>query len=325
MLQSMTSEGRAMMAGVLKAEMEQMEEIGRDEDLLTPDKKGGIISNQYIQDLYRFYRLHPSRNDFDDIFSWKFDFHNKTGFRKLIDINPEVIIKMAAFYFEKDYFQEALEIYGQSEDQNVENLQKEAYCHQKLGNYEKALSLYRKAELYDVNKIWNLKKIALCYRNLKLPEEALKVYQTIDSLQPDNLNIIYAIGYCFSETGKYQDALNCFFKIEYLSPGNKKVWKPIAWSSFLTGKKEQAEKYYNKLMDDHPDRYDLMNIGHVKWALGKRESALEYYRQSMETGGFTEADFMAAFEEDLHVLIAQGICQDEIPIMLDQLRYSLEE
>jgi tetratricopeptide (TPR) repeat protein len=325
MLQSINSEGRAMMAGVLKAEMEQMKEISSDEDLLSPDRKSEIISNQYIQDLYRFYRLHPSKNDFDDIFSWKFDFHNKTGFRNIIDNYPEMIDKMAEFYFEKHYFQEALEIYGKSEDQNVENLQKGAYCHQKLGNYEKALSLYRKAELFDINKIWNLKKIALCYRNLKLPEEALKVYQTIDSLEPDNLNIIYAIGYCFSETGKYQDALNCFFKIEYLSPGNKKVWRPIAWFSLLTGKKEQAEKYYNKLMDDHPERYDLMNMGHVQWALAKRESALGYYRQSMGTGGFSEKDFMTAFDEDLHVLIAQGIIQDEIPIMLDQLRYSLEE
>jgi tetratricopeptide (TPR) repeat protein len=325
MLQHIQGGGREMLSGVFKMEMEQMEEIGRDEDLLTPDRKGGIISNQYIQDLYRFYRLHPLRNDFDDIFNWNFDFHNKTGFRKVINKNPEMINKIAEFYFEKNYFQEALEIYGQTEDKNVEYLQKEAYCYQKLGNYEKALSIYRKAELFDVNKVWNLKKIALCYRNLKLPAEALKVYQTLETLEPDNLSIIFAIGYCLSETGQYQDALNCFFKIEYLSPGNKKVWRPIAWFSFLTGKKEQAEKYYNKLIDEHPDKYDLMNMGHVQWSLGNRKSALEFYRQSMESGGFSENDFMKAFDEDLHVLIARDIRQDDVPIMLDQLRYSLEK
>jgi tetratricopeptide (TPR) repeat protein len=325
MLQSITPEVRTMLSGVLKAEMEQMDEIGRDEDLLTPDRKGGIISNQYIQDLYRFYRLHPLRNDFDDIFNWKFDFHNKTGFRKIFSNNPGIIYKMAEFYFEKNYFEEALEIFEQSEDQNAENLQKEAYCHQKLGNYEKALSIYRKAELYDGNKIWILKKIALCYRSLKLPAEALKVYRAIDSLEPDNLGIIYAIGYCLSETGQYQEALNCFFKIEYLSPGNKKVWRPIAWFSFLIGKKEQAEKYYNKLLDEHPDRYDLMNMGHVQWALGNRKSALAHYRQSMGNGGFSEEEFMKAFEEDLQELIARGIRQDDVPIVLDQLRYSLDE
>jgi tetratricopeptide (TPR) repeat protein len=325
MLQNITGEGKTMMDGIIKRELEQMEEIRNAEGLIDPGKEAEIISNQYIQDLYRFFKIHPSKKDFDDIFSWKFDFHNKTGFRKIFDSDPEMIHKMAAFYFEKGYFQDALEIYGQLKDPDVENLQKEAYCHQKLGNFEKALSLYRKAELYDVNRIWNLKKIALCYRNLKLQEEALKVYQTIDSLEPDNLNIIYAIGYCFSETGRYQDALNCFFKIEYLSPGSKKVWKPVAWFSFLTGKKEQAEKYYNKLMDDNPDKYDLLNMGHVQWAMDRREYSLEYYRLSLVTGGFSKLDFMTAFEEDLPVLLAQGIHQDEVPIMLDQLYYSLEE
>jgi tetratricopeptide (TPR) repeat protein len=325
MLQSINHEVRSMLSGVLQAEVEQLEEISHDEDLLNPDRKGAIISNQYIQDLYRFYRLHPLKADFDDIFSWKFDFHNKTGFRSMMNKNPEMISKMAEFYFEKKYYQEALEIYGKSQSLNVEYLQKEAYCHQKLGNYEKALSLYRKAELYDVNKIWNLKKIALCYRNLKLPEEALKVYQTIDTLEPDNLGTVYAIGYCLTETGQYQEALNCFFKIEYLSPGNKKVWRPIAWFSFMTGKKKQAEKYYRKLMEDEPNRYDLMNMGHVQWALGNRISALGYYRQSLITGGFSVEDFEKAFEEDLHVLIARGIPSDEVPIMLDQLRYSLDQ
>ncbi len=325
MLKIIPAEAREMMAGFLKAEMEQMEEVRKDENLLDPDRESGIVSNQYIQDLYRFFRLHPDRKDFEDIFDWKFDFHNKTGFRNLLDRNPEIIREIAGFYFEKGYYQEALEIFSRSDGQNGESLQKAAYCHQKLGDYEKALSLYRKAELYDVNKIWNLKKMALCYRNLKLPEEALKVYKTLDSLEPENLGTVYAIGYCYSEAGKYQDALNSFFKIEYLSPGNKKVWRPIAWCSFLTGKNEQAEKYYDKLMDEHPDRYDLMNMGHVQWALGKKKETIRYYRQSIQSGGFTAEDFMAVFEEDLQVLIARGIQPEEVSIMLDQLRYSLEE
>jgi len=325
MLQNIAGETRQMMESILKQQMEQLEEIRKEDEVLEPGKEDMIVSNQYIQDLYRFFRLHPSRKDFEDLFSWKFDFYNKRVFGSFFDQGAELINKTAAFFFEKGYFPEALEIYGRFKDQDAEHLQKEAYCYQKLGNFEKALSLYRKAELFDVNKIWNLKKIALCYRNLKLPEEALKVYQAIESREPENLNIIYAIGYCFSETGRYQDALNCFFKIEYLSPGNKKVWKPIAWCSFLTGKKEQAVKYYRKLMDDQPDKYDLMNMGHVQWSLDKRDSALDYYRQSLTAGGFSKNEFLTAFDEDLPFLVAQGIPDEEVPIMLDQLWYFLDD
>ncbi len=324
MLKSISGEARSMMKMVLKEQMEQLEEISREEVLLDPDREAKIVSNQYIQDLYRFFRLHPSRKDFDDIFSWRFDFYHKPFFRKILEKEDDLLKKTAAFYFEKGYFEEALDMYSQFGDQEGEYLQKAAYCHQKLGHFEQALELYRKAELYEVNRIWNLKKIAFCYRNLKRPEEALKVYQTLQTLDPENLNTIYALGYCYSETGRYPDALNSFFKIEYLSPGNKKVWKPIAWFSFLTGKMEQAERYYKKLLEDFPDKYDLMNMGHVQWAMGKRESALEYYRHSLTTGGFLREDFLAAFEEDKAALVSQGVPSDDIPIILDQLWYSLE-
>lgn len=325
MLQTITPEARSMMAGFLQAEMEQLEELGKEEAMLSPDRKESIVSNQYIQDLYRFFRLYPSDKGVEDIFSWKFDYHNRAVFRSLLQEHPEMMDKLAEFYFEKGYFEEALEIFGLSSEHTGEALQKAAYCHQKLGRHEQALALYKKAELYEVNKTWNLKKIALCYRNLKLPEEALKVYQTLDALQPDNLSILYAMGYCLSETGRFQEALNTFFKIEYLSPGNKKVWRPIAWCSFLTGKSAQAEKYYLKLMEEQPDKYDLMNMGHVQWVQGKRTPALDYYRLSIVTGGFSEAEFKTVFEEDLHFLLERGIDDHEVPILLDQLRYTLEE
>jgi tetratricopeptide (TPR) repeat protein len=325
MLRSISGDARAMMQMVLKEQMEQMEEISKEETLLDPDREARIVSNQYIQDLYRFFRLHPLRSEFDDIFSWRFDFYHKSFFRKMMDSEDDLVKKSAAFYFEKGYYEEALDMYSQFDDQDGEYLQKMAYCHQKLGHFEEALALYRKAELYGTNKIWTLKKIALCCRNLKRPEEALKVYQTLETLDPDNLNTIYALGYCYNETGQYQDALNSFFKIEYLSPGNKKVWKPVAWFSFMTGKTEQAEKYYKKLLEDSPDKYDLMNMGHVQWSQGKRESALVYYRHSLTSGGFSREDFLTAFEEDKPALISRGIQSDEVEMILDQLWYSLED
>jgi tetratricopeptide (TPR) repeat protein len=189
--------------------------------------------------------------------------------------------------------------------------------------------------LYEVNQLWNLKKIALCYRNLKEPDKALEYYQAAGKADPDNLSNHLNIGHCLLELNKFDEALKCYFKVEYLAPGNKKVWRPIAWCSFLTGKKDQAEKYFLKLIEDQPNRHDYMNMGHVQWSLGNRKSALEYYQRSIfkekssaEEGskeGFSEAEFLEVFEEDLPRLLDQGINSDDIPIMLDQLRYFLEE
>ena len=239
--------------------------------------------------------------------------------------DPKVLRNIGEFYFAKNHFEDAAEIFGSllNQEKSGELYQKIAYCHQKSGNFENALEGYLKAELYDINRLWNLKKIALCYRNLKQPAKALEYYQAAEKIDPDNMNNQLNIGHCQLELNEFDEALKCYFKVEYLAPGNKKVWRPIAWCSFLTGKKEQAEKYLKQLIEDEPNKHDFMNMGHVQWSLGNHRYALEYYQKSISQDGFSENEFLEVFEEDLPHLLTQGIENDDVPIMLDQLRYFL--
>jgi tetratricopeptide (TPR) repeat protein len=326
-IQSLPKENREFMAQGINAEMDQLKELEEDEELTQPGRKAEFISNQFVQDLYRFYKLFPRKNDFEDIFSWRFDFHNKQAFGEILKEDPKILRNIAEFYFAKNYFDEAAEIFGLllEQEKNGELVQKLAYCHQKKGNFEKALEGYLKAELYDINRLWNLKKIALCYRNLKQPDKALEYYKAAEKIDPENLNNQLNIGHCLLELNEYDEALQCYFKVEYLAPGNKKVWRPIAWCSFLTGKKEQAEKYFLQLTEDEPGKHDYMNMGHVQWSLGNRKKALEFYRKSISKEGFSETEFLEVFDEDLPHLLNQGVDSDDVPIMLDQLRYFLEE
>lgn len=326
-IQSLPKENREFMAQGINAEMGQLKELEEDEELTQPGRKAEFISNQFVQDLYRFYKLFPRKSDFEDIFSWRFDFHNKQAFGEILKEDPKMLRNIAEFYFAKNYFDEAAEIFGLllEQEKNGELVQKLAYCHQKKGNFEKALEGYLKAELYDINRLWNLKKIALCYRNLKQPDKALEYYKAAEKIDPENLNNQLNIGHCLLELNEYDEALQCYFKVEYLAPGNKKVWRPIAWCSFLTGKKEQAEKYFLQLIEDEPGKHDYMNMGHVQWSLGNRKKALEFYRKSISREGFSETEFLEVFDEDLPHLLNQGVDSDDVPIMLDQLRYFLEE
>jgi len=179
--------------------------------------------------------------------------------------------------------------------------------------------------LFGLNKLWNYNKIALCYRNLKQPKKALEYYLEIEKLNDQDLSTQLNIGHCYLELEQFEEALKCYFKVEYLAPGNKKVWRPLGWCSFVTGKKDQAAKYFQQLVDDEPGKHDFMNMGLVQWSLGNRKAALEYYKKSISANNFTEMKFFEIFNEDLHHLINQGVEKDDIPIMLDQLRYFLEE
>ena len=320
-------EYKKMVSDSLSTESEQLDEIAKDPSFLAHSKKAETIISQYVRDLYRFYKIHPQRDGFEDIFAWRFDFHNKFAFSKLLGEDLKIQRSIAEFNFAKNYFHDAAEIFElllQSKD-DAEILQKLAFCYQKTGNYEKALKFYLKADLFDQNKIWNLKKIALCYRNLKKPVKALEYYQQAAILEPENLSLHVSIGQCQMEMKLYEDALKSYYKVEYLSPGNKKIWRPIGWCSFLVGKIEQAEKYYDRLIIDDPNKYDLLNMGHVQWCLGNRKAALAYYKKSINDPDSSEKDFMEAFDEDLQHLIKQGVNADDVPIMLDQLRYFLED
>jgi len=318
---------KKMVSDSLKSEAEQFDEITKDESFLAHSKTAEKIISQYIRDLYRFYKIHPQHDGFEDIFAWKFDFHNKFAFSKLLGEDLKIQRSIAEFNFAKNYFLEAADIFELllKNDDDAEMLQKLAFCYQKMGDYKKALHFYLKADLFDQNKLWNLKKIALCYRNLKKTAKALEYYQQAEILESDNLSLYVSIGQCQMEMNLYEEALKSYYKVEYLNPGNKKIWRPIGWCSFLVGKIEQAAKYYERLIEDHPNKYDLLNMGHVQWCLGNRKAALDFYKKSINDPGSSEKDFMEAFDEDLQHLLRQGIDPDDVPIMLDQLRYFLED
>lgn len=326
-IQNLPKENREFMAHGMNAEMEQLAELQKDEEITDPGKSAGYISNQYIQDLYRFYKLFRRKDDFEDIFSWRFDFHNKKSIGEILKEDEKILRNIAEFYFTKNYFDEAAELfkYLLETEKNGELYQKLGFCHQKSGNYSAALDAYKKAELFDLNRLWNVKKMAICYRNLRQPKKALEYYLEAEKLDEENLNIQLNIGHCYLELEKFENALSYYFKVEYLAPGNEKVWRPIGWCSFVTGKKEQAEKYFARLVDKNPGKHDLMNMGHVKWSLGLRKEALDFYKKAIAKADFTENEFFAIFEEDLRHLINQGVEVEDVPIMLDQLRYFLEE
>lgn len=326
-LQNLPKENREFMAQGMNAEMNQFNEIQKDEEITNPGRKAEFVSNQYIQDLYRFYKLHPRKNDFEDIFKWRFDFHNKVTFENILKEDSKLLRNIGEYYFNKNYFEEAAEIFEilLAIEKDGELYQKAGFCYQKSGDYEKALDAYQKADLFGLNKLWNFSKIALCYRNLKQPQKALEYYLEIEKINEQDLNNELNIGHCYLELEQFEEALKCYFKVEYLAPGNKKVWRPLGWCSFVTGKKEQAAKYFQQLVDDEPGKHDFMNMGHVQWSLGNRKAALEFYKKSISVNNFTEKEFFEVFNEDLHHLINQGVEKEDVPIMLDQLRYFVEE
>ena len=316
---------KKMMPGQFASDTSAIQEMLQEELPDNPSNKIHPVTRQYIQDLYRFFKLFPRHSDFDDIFEIQPEFYKVPAIARFIsDQESRTII--GEYYFQKNHFTEAAEIFDELLQDNPNNetiLQKKGYCLQMLGQLEEALSAYLNAELLNSNNSWTIKKLAHCYRALKQPQEALEYYRKAAALNPDNLSIQLYIGHCYLELKNYSEALKCYFKVEYLSKSKEKAWRPIAWCSFLTGKYKEAMDYYIKILDSNPNAIDYLNGGHTCLALGKNKEALNFYHQAVNAQGHSFKKFLESFTADIPDLLQAGVKQENIPILLDCLMYGI--
>lgn len=319
----MPSMQKSMMVELFNMELQAMNEMASEDELLRKEVDNRAIIVQYIQDLYRFFRLHPLHREFEDIFDSRLDFHNKAFFRKLVEDNS-IIRNIAEFYFEKDHYSEALEIFLTLEgrDTSHELLEKCAYCYQLKGDFKNALEYYQKAELVSKPRTWLFNKIAFCHRRLGEFKKAIHYYMESEKLDPENLYIQTSLGQVHMEMEKYGEALKYFFKVEYLAPDNIKIQRPIAWSSFLVGKPENAKKYFEKIIAREGNKYDFMNLGHVYWSLGDKARAIENYRKSLKKAEMDFKWFTKTMEEDFPHLLNYNIPEFDMPLMMDYIKMS---
>ena len=316
-----------MLSQLNEQQVAELAEKSNVETMKKFNERPGTVSNQYLHDLYRFFKLYPGHLDFDDIFTSALDFHNLPILQPYVS-DEESLTTIAEYYLRKNYFLDALTIYNRLSDANQESdilFQKIGYCKQMNGDIQGALEAYLHADLINPDSKWVIRRIAGCYRTLKQPEEALKYYHRYEAFNPDDLSIQICIGHCHLELKNYNEALKYYFKVDYLDNKSTKAWRPIAWCSFLTGKYDQARNYYKKIMDNQPNTQDFLNAGHTEWALQNIKGALAFYKKAVEKESGDFSKFQEQFNQDIPDLLVAGIEEAEVPLMMDQLRYSLSD
>ncbi len=315
---------KTMMMTMLNAEMKSISELEKDEALINSFAMSKSIYTQYFQDLYRFFKLHPWRSEFDDIFAMKLDLY-ETSFVKHLVSDKKTIRNIAEFYFDKKFYPDALKIFLaiiQEDTSNIELFEKIAFCYEKTGAFSHAYDYYQRADLIESDRLWIVKKLAFCCKALNRWDEAYKHYRHASKLSPDDLQIQASIGQCLIHLERYEEALDVYFKLEVLLPENHKIRRPLAWCSFIIGKFDTAKDYLERLLSDDPgNKYDLMNLGHVCWCMNQPDEALSLYLKSADKWTRFE-EFEASFNEDRKHLMRHKVIQVDMDLMLDYIRLS---
>lgn len=319
-IKMMPSSQRGMIIELFKAEMEQMKDISKEDEILNKKVKDKYIFTRYIQDLYRFFKLHPLRNEFDDFFEYKLDIHNTTLF-KILTEGEIVSGKIAELYFKKEFYTDAIDVLknlkakGKKGQKNYEKL---GFAYQKINDWQNALDAYLKAELFDEPSLWLTKKIAFCYRKLRQYKNALKYYQLAEKEQEENLHIQANIGHCYLSLQDYENALKKYFKVEYYDPDNIRAMRPIAWCSFVLGKFDTSEKYYQKILKHKVDAFDYINYGHVLFSKDEKMKAVENYLKAIEISNIKT--FEDSINEDLEILLKHNPEKTDIDLLIDYVK-----
>ncbi len=321
-LKHLPSSQKSMMLKVFRMELEGLQQMNEDEAVADTNRKFRTNVTQYLQDIYRFFKLSPYRKEFEDIFTGRLDIYNSKFFR-LTGNGVEAEAGLADYFFSRDFYDDALSLFlkqaGISPD-DAELYEKIGYCYQQVSDFDQALKYYRMAELIN-RKPWTIKKIALCLRRLGRNEEALESYIQAGEMEPDNIHTAIMTAHCYLDLKEYEQALKHYFKIEYNDPGNLKILRPIAYCYFALGKFEDSEKYYERLAEGRLNAHDMINMGHLALCRGRKKDAIDLYRKSILTGELTREKFMAIFAEDKNLLVSLGVNNDDLPILLDYLLF----
>ena len=278
----------------LKIDSQESAEALENDSLSDVLGKSRFVIIQYVQDLYRFFKVYSSLGVLPRIFNLPLDFHNKKFF-EIIGSN-ELMREIGEFYFAKKFYDDAIDVFLKliKKQKDGELYEKIGFAYQKKKDYAKALDFYMKAQLYEQKaKRWLIKKLAFTNMKVGNYQKAIEYYQQLLSDEPDNLKILVNIANCYMRLGQYQQALQNYFKVEYYSPGNPKVLRPIGWIEFKLGELEKAKNFYKKLIEISPKTVDYITLGHIHFALREFSEAVNIYKKAKE-----QYDELSDFEKD---------------------------
>ena len=304
-------------------EQARMNEEHRDklEQLMQKKKEAKGTSRQYIQDLYRFFKLWRRHQEEEDIFHWSFNLWENPWLKDVFS-TEDIFKELADYLFQKDYLEEAYTLFQKLMtfgSKRTEVYQKAGYILQKQKQYADAIQHYQQADILSPDNVWTNKHLAQCYKLLGDMPKALEYYKKVEATQPDNLNIALQIGQCLARMEQYVDALAYFYKVEYLEKNPDNARRAIAWCSFVSGKYKEALKYYQLLLEKPSSKaHDWMNAGHVYFVMHEIPLAIEHYQQA-QSFEKSHTVFLEKFNKDKNALLSLGLMEEDIQIMLDLL------
>lgn len=288
------------------------------------------ILRQYVQNLYRFFKLFTNAGEFDNPFNHLVlcPMHRNPLYNLLME--PERLFRLIGINIKQKRYLRAIEFFVRLEGLHPEcmeatQLQQLGLCYQKLKMYREAIEEYTKADLMKPDSYWTIHHLAQCHRELGHYEKALEYYELAEGMKPDNLSLTFHVAELLYELGEYEEALPRLHKIDYHHPESLKSLRLLAECCFMSEQGKQAAKYYERMMAEHTAEMssdDWKHAAYNCWLLGNRHECFRLLSRAeesyvQETSISKECEFAEVIYSDSRLLTSLGASKEELGYMYD--------
>ena len=280
------------------------------------------IRRTYLQDLYRFFRLYHTANDFINPFedNGKGDFVADTFFftyKSFMGTGlDDVKLRLASHLYKHQQMTELAELLTtfQSADPRYAILM--GYTNINMGKAEFAYQFFDYALKAEPDNQWALKgkaRAALDAEDYKTAEE---VYTELLKLELGNKN--YTMNRCVAllKLGRTSEVREELFRLDYQYPEDMNVKRVLAWAMLSDNSLDKASQLYDTLLAATPAHEDYLNAGYCQWAMGNVQRAVELFREWMVKSGKSREQLLEEFRSDADTLTMYSISEIDCFLML---------
>lgn len=323
-----------------EAMMSQLEEQNRaiKENADIPDLKRlskqttQSILRQYVQNLYRFFKLFTNAQEFDNPFNHIVLGPTHTNPLYSLITEPEHSFKFIGLNIKQKRYLRAIEYFIHLEGNHpncmeATQLQQLGLCYQKMKMYTDAIEAYTKADLMKPDSYWTIHHLAQCYRAINHYDKALEYYEIAETMKPDNLSLTFHVAELLYEQGEYEEALPRLHKIDYHHPESLKSLRLLAECCFMSEQHTQANKYYERMITHHAQELastDWKHAAYNYWLQGLRNDCFRCMSRAEELHtqeSYDEEGYNPTFAEevysDIRLLRSIGAHQEELTYLYD--------
>ena len=324
--------------GVMPDKVKEMMDRGEEKfmveelNMITPETESpAFVRRKYLQSLYRFFKVYPSRSMFRNPFEEKQRLMPGYLFFAEKSLAATALgsqcCEVARFLMKRKRMKEAsvlLDNFVETQRDDYQYIVTKAHALRLIGEksyYGFASVLYKKAlemKADDEHVISGLARSLFATQDY---EKSYELYEQLLEKHPEKKSFMLNSAACLVNMKRYEEALKKLYQLNYNHPEDLNVKRVLAWALVGAKRYEQASKLYGELLEiEQPKTDDMLNYGFCLWCSGDVANAANMFHHYEElTGGTSDQLETIINEEERELLLEHGITETEILLMLDQL------